>query len=80
MELAETFFTVPDSLAKTHTPESIAALCSMPVPTIGDSVTKRGTACRCIFAPISARLASSFSKNGIKDVATETTIFGQISM
>ena len=30
--------------------------------------------------PISARLASSFSRNGIMDVATENTIFGDTSI
>jgi len=37
---------------------------SMPVPTSGESVRSSGTDCRCMFAPISARFASSFSRNG----------------
>jgi hypothetical protein len=32
-----------------------------------------GTDCRCIFDPINARFASSCSKNGINEAATETT-------
>ena len=33
-----------------------------------------------MFEPISARLASSFSRNGISDAATETSCFGETSM
>ena len=61
-------------------PESCAAWCSTPVPTIGARGCSSGTACRCMFAPISARLASSCSRNGISAVATETTCFGETSM
>jgi hypothetical protein len=39
-----------------------------------------GTAWRCMFEPISARLASSFSRNGISAAATETSCFGETSM
>jgi len=42
----------------------------MPVPTSGDSVRISGTACRCMFDPMSARLASSCSRKGINAVAT----------
>ena len=35
-----------------------------------------GTACFCILAPISARLASSCSKKGISEVATEIICTG----
>ena len=38
---------------------------SMPVPTSGASGSSSGTAWRCMFEPISARLASSCSRNGI---------------
>ena len=54
------------------TPESVAALYSMPVATSGCWVTIRGTAWRCMLAPIRARLQSSFSRKGIMAVATET--------
>ena len=52
----------------------------MPVPTIGDSGSRSGTAWRCMFEPIRARFASSCSRNGISAVATETTCFGLTSM
>ena len=39
-----------------------------------------GTACLIIFDPIKALLASSFSKNGINDAATETSCFGDTSI
>ena len=72
--------TVPPSSASTQTPESTAHLCSMPVATIGASVVSRGTAWRCMFAPMSARLASSFCRKGIMAVATETIMRGEMSM
>ncbi len=77
---ALTASTTPARLASTQTPESTAALYSIPVPTMGDSVLSSGTAWRCMLAPIRARLASSFSRKGIMAVATETTIFGETSM
>ena len=77
---ASTRSTYPDSFAVTRTPESTAALYSIPVPTIGESVTISGTACFCIFEPMSARVLSSFSRNGIIAVATETTILGDTSI
>ena len=49
-----------------------ATLDSKPVPTRGASLLTKGTACLIILDPISALLASSFSKNGISDAATET--------
>jgi hypothetical protein len=52
----------------------------MPVPTSGVSVRSVGTAWRCMFEPISARFASSCSRNGISDAATETICFGETSM
>ena len=39
-----------------------------------------GTACRCMFEPISARLASSCSRNGISPAETPTICFGRQSM
>ncbi len=39
---------------------------SKPVPTSGDSDTSERHAWRCMFEPISARLASSCSRNGIE--------------
>ncbi len=70
----------PGFFATTHTPESTAALGSIPVPTAGASVVRRGTAWRCMLEPIRARFASSFSRKGISAVATENTIFGDTSI
>ena len=53
---------------------------SMPVPTSGFSGRRQGTAWRCMFEPISARLASSCSRNGISDAATDTICDGATSM
>ncbi len=61
-------------------PESRATIASMPVPTSGASERTSGTAWRCMFEPISARLASSFSRNGISAAATETSCLGETSM
>ena len=44
ISLASTFSTTPEFLATTTTPESLAVLCSIPVPTTGASVDKSGTA------------------------------------
>ena len=52
----------------------------MPVPTYGASLRSSGTAWRCMLAPMSARLASSCSRNGIIAVATETICCGETSM
>ncbi len=52
----------------------------MPVPTSGDSLRSSGTDWRCMLAPISARLASSCSRNGISAVATDTICRGETSM
>ena len=60
-------------------PESRATTSSMPVPTSGASALTSGTAWRCMFEPISARLASSFSRNGMSAAATETSCFGDTS-
>ena len=52
----------------------------MPVPTSGASVFSSGTAWRCMFEPISARLASSCSRNGIIAVATDQICSGETSI
>ncbi len=78
VEVTET--TVPGRSASMQTPESTAAFSSMPVPTTGASVVRSGTACLCMLEPISARFASSFCRNGMSEVATEKTIFGETSM
>ncbi len=51
----------------------------MPVPTSGASAFSSGTAWRCMFEPISARLASSCSRNGIIAVATDQICSGETS-
>ena len=80
MRSAVTLVTTPPRLATRTWPESRAARSSMPVPTIGDSGSRSGTAWRCMFEPMSARLASSCSRNGMSAVATETTCLGETSM
>ncbi len=64
----------------TSIPEWRATSFSSPVATTGGSVTNSGTACRCMFEPISARLASSCSRNGISPAETPTICFGETSM
>ena len=59
---------------------SSAARASMPVPTSGGSVLRSGTAWRCMFEPIRARLASSCSRNGIRAVATDQICSGDTSI
>ncbi len=61
-------------------PESRATVSSMPVPTSGASAWSSGTAWRCMFEPISARLASSFSRNGMSEAATDTSCLGLTSI
>ena len=46
----------------------------------GSPARSVGTAWRCMFEPISARLASSCSRNGISEAATDTICFGETSM
>ena len=50
--------------------ESAATFASSPVPTIGSSGFIKN-ALSCILEPIKALFASSCSKNGIKDAATD---------
>ena len=71
---------MPSRFATTVTPESRATTNSMPVPTSGASVRTSGTAWRIMFEPMSARFASSFSRKGISDAATETSWFGDTSI
>ena len=59
---------------------SIAARRSIPVPISGGSGFSSGTAWRCMFEPISARLASSCSRKGISDVATDQIWVGETSI
>src|SRR5947207_620255 len=80
MRAESTCSTTPSRRATTVTPESRATTRSMPVPTSGASVRRSGTAWRCMLEPMRARLASSFSRNGISDAATDTSWFGDTSM
>ena len=73
IRLESTASTLPDRLATTVTPESRAKTPSMPVPTNGAWDWRSGTAWRCMFDPISARFASSCSRKGIREAATETS-------
>ena len=75
-----TYETKPSSLATTAEPESRAIKCSKPVPTNGACGFNKGKAWRCMFAPIKARVVSSFSKNGIHAEAIETICFGETSI
>ena len=80
MRFASSSMTVPAFFATTTSPESTAARYSTPVPTSGACGIISGTACRCMFAPISARFASLCSRNGIIAVATDTICAGATSM
>ena len=80
MKSAQSSSTTPACSATTTSPASTAARSSIPVPTSGDSERSSGTDWRCMFAPISARLASSCSRNGIIAVATDTIWRGETSM
>ena len=77
---AETSCTTPALSEVMTSPESTAARYSMPVPTNGDSERSSGTDWRCMLEPISARLASSCSRNGIMAVGTDTIWRGETSM
>ena len=70
----------PPRRAWTAVPESMATVRSMPVPTSDFSARRQGTAWRCMFEPIRARFASSCSRNGISEAATETICEGATSM
>ena len=79
-DLASTAETVPSASAKMTRPVSRMATSSMPVETSGTSGTMQGVACFCMFEPMSARLASSWFKNGIIEVAMEKAWFVATSM
>ena len=72
--------TTPSLLVTIVAPESIATPSSIPVPTKGDSGFNKGTAWRIILEPIKALFASSFSKKGINDAATDTNCLGETSI
>ncbi len=80
MRWESTRSTTPGLRQMTTEPESRAVIPSMPVPTWGACGLSSGTAWRCMFDPIRARLASSFSRNGISEAATETSCLGETSM
>ena len=71
---------MPEASAVTITRESLADTPSRPVPTYGRSVVISGTPWRIMFAPISARFASSCSRNGMRPAAIEITCIGATSM
>ena len=75
-----TWLTSPSFSARTTSPVSTAARRSMPVPISGGSGFSSGTAWRCMLEPISARLASSCSRNGISAVATDQIWVGETSI
>ena len=79
IRLASTYSTLPGPCESSTSPVSSAARRSMPVPIRGASDLSSGTACRCMFEPISARLASSCSRNGIIAVATDQICSGETS-
>ncbi len=72
--------TVPAWVESSTSPVSWAARRSIPVPTTGASGISSGTAWRCMFEPISARFASSCSRNGIIAVATDQICSGEMSI
>ena len=78
--LASKYVTVPSFFATTTRPVSFAASSSIPVATSGASGIRHGVACLCMLLPIRARLASSFSINGIIEVATENAWLVAISI
>ncbi len=80
MRVASIWSTTPARRAPMAAPESRATTASMPVPTKGASARTSGTACRCMLEPISARFASSFSRNGMSAAATDTSCFGDTSI
>jgi hypothetical protein len=77
---ASTQITSPSSSATITYPEPSQIILSIQVPTAGAFGLTNGTACLIMFEPISALVASSCSKNGIKDVSTETICFGETSI
>ena len=72
--------TAVDPRSVTSWPLSRATRFSMPVPTVGAWGGSRGTAWRCILEPISARLASSCSRKGIRAADTLIICIGETSI
>ncbi len=77
---AVTESTSPLTGLTTTWPESTATCRSMPVPQMGEWGRSKGTAWRCMLAPISARFTSSCSRKGISALATPTVCCGDTSM
>src|SRR5207237_928009 len=80
MRSESTESTIPLRRARTTAPESRAVTPSIPVPTMGASARNNGTDWRCMLAPMSARLASSCSRKGTSDAATETSCLALTSL
>ena len=78
--VASTWSTTPVRRAAIAAPESRATTVFHAGADQRRSAWISGTAWRCMFEPISARLASSFSRNGISAAATDTICFGETSM
>ena len=78
--LASSWSTIPSLFAITVEPLSLATVYSIPVPTSGAFGFIKGTACLIILDPIRALLASSFSKKGISEDATDTSCWGDTSI
>jgi len=72
--------TTPSAGDSVTWPESRAVRSSIPVPTSGADGFRSGTAWRCMLVPIRARLASSCSRNGISEPATDIVCLGETSM
>ena len=72
--------TTPPLFAKTTAPLSKATFLSIPVPTRGEEVNIRGTACLCMLEPIKALLASSCSRKGMREADTDITCLGDTSI
>ena len=79
MRWLSTNVTMPPRAAFTIMPEWVPTTRSMPVATHGGSLLTSGTAWRCMFEPMSARLASSCSRKGISEALTPTICLGLMS-
>ena len=79
MRSPSTNVTVPPRTAFTIMPEWLPTTRSMPVATQGASLLTSGTAWRCMFEPMRARLASSCSRKGISEALTPTICLGLMS-
>jgi hypothetical protein len=80
IRVASTCTTIPERRAAMAAPESRATV----LPCLCRPAAHRSAAAErpdaCMFDPISARFASSFSRNGISAAATETICFGETSI